>query len=221
MSGARLPGSVFHVKHEGWATAASEMGVELAPGAESRLDRYERFLVERASREGMVAAGDAPRIRDRHILDCLRAAPLILSHDRRAYDLGSGAGLPGVVIAIACPELHVVLVEGRRHRSDFLREVVGELELANATVHAGKAGALTDRVADRADVCLSRAFAPAKRGWAVAERLLVPEGRLVYWAGRRADLSAELPRDASWEVVEPPSDTGSGPLAVIRRKVVA
>ena len=121
----------------------------------------------------MIAPGDAPRIRERHVLDCLRAASLIAPEDRLAYDLGSGAGLPGVVIAIVCPTLGVTLVEGRRHRSDFLNEVVIELGLANVKVHAGRAESLVERV----DVCLSRAFAPAGTAWKVAERLLGPAGR--------------------------------------------
>ena len=205
---------MFHVKHEGWAAAAAELGVDLSDTAGSRLDRYERFLVDRASKEGMVAPSDGPRIRKRHILDCLRVACLMGPGDRRAYDLGSGAGLPGVVVAIACPWLEVVLVEGRRHRSDFLREVVGELQLANAAVHAGKAEALTERV----DVCLSRAFTPAGTAWTVAQRLLAPGGRLIYWAGRGADLAAELGTEAAFELVPPSEGSDSGPLVVIRRR---
>jgi len=205
---------VFHVKHDGWTTAAAQLGINLPETAESRLDRYESLLFERASKEGMIAPGDAPRIRERHVLDCLRAAPLVGPEDRRAYDLGSGAGLPGVVVAIACPALEVILVEGRRHRSDFLREVVSELGLTNAQVHAGKAESLDDRV----DLCLSRAFAPAGAAWTVAERLLTPQGRLIYWAGRAADLAAELGPELSWTSVAPVDGTDSGPLAVIRRR---
>ena len=201
------------MKHDGWTAAASQLGFPLPDTAASRLDRYESLLLDRASKEGMIAPGDAPRIRERHVLDCLRAAPLIAPEDRLAYDLGSGAGLPGVVIAIVCPTLGVTLVEVRRHRADFLNEVVTELGLANVTVHAGKAESLVERV----DVCLSRAFAPAGTAWEVAERLLGPAGRLIYWAGRSADLADELGQDVAWEPVPPVEGSGSGPLVVIRR----
>lgn len=202
------------MKHEGWTAAAAVLGVDLPDRAETQLDRYERFLVERAATEGMVAPGDAPRIRSRHILDCLRAARLVGAADRRAYDLGSGAGLPGVVVAIACPMLEIVLVEARRHRSDFLKEVVEELALTNATVHAGRAEWLTEQV----DLCFSRAFAPVGRSWRAAGRLLSPAGRLIYWAGRTADPLGELGASVSADLVTPPDGTDSGPLVIIRRR---
>ena len=200
------------MKHEGWTAEASALGVELPEGAASRLDRFERLLLQRAVVEGMVASGDAPRIRTRHVLDCLRAAPLVVG--TRAYDLGSGAGLPGVVIAIARPELHVTLVEARRHRVDFLSEVVTELALTNAAVYPRKAETLEERV----DLCLSRAFATAPVAWAVAERLLLPQGMLLYWAGRRAHLQDRLPAEVSIEPVEPSGLEGAGPVVILRRR---
>lgn len=205
------------MKHDGWTTAAAQLGFSLPDNAGSRLDRYESLLLDRASNEGMIAPGDAPRIRDRHILDSLRAAPLVAPEDRRAYDLGSGAGLPGVVIAIGCPALDVTLVEGRRHRSDFLNEVVTELGLTNVKVYAGKAESLTDRV----DLCLSRAFAPAGSAWNVAQGVLTPAGRLIYWAGRAADLAGELGHDVSWEQVATAESARSGSLVVIRRRATS
>ena len=191
---------------------ASDLGVKLPDGAASRLDRFEQLLLERAVVEGMVASGDAPRIRTRHLLDCLRAAPLVVG--ARAYDLGSGAGLPGVVIAIARPELRVTLVEVRRHRVDFLLEAVAELELRNAEVYPRKAETLEERV----DVCLSRAFAGAPAAWAVAERLLLPGGRLLYWAGRRANLEDLLPAEVSIEPVASSGLEGAGPVVILQRR---
>jgi len=197
---------VFHVKHEGWAAAARSVGVDLPPEALDRLFTYEGLLRERATAEGLVAPADAPRIRERHLLDCLRAAPLVPPGPRRAYDLGSGAGLPGVVLAVALPALQVHLVESRRHRSDFLRDVVAALDLPNANVEQRRAEDLDGR----ADVCFARAFAPPERAWATAAALLVPGGRLLYWAGR----SYRRPSGVSTEEVAGPP--GSGPVVVMR-----
>ncbi len=188
------------------------MGVELPQGAAERLDRFERLLLEKAVVEGLVASGDAPRIRTRHVLDCLRGAPLVTGD--RAYDLGSGAGLPGVVIAIARPELRVTLVEVRRHRVDFLLDAVAQLELANAEVFPHRAETLVEPV----DVCLSRAFAGAPTAWAVAQRLLMPTGRLLYWAGRRADLEGRLPPEVSVETVPARGLPDAGPIVILRRR---
>jgi len=71
---------------------------------------------------------------------------------------------------------------------------------------------------ERVDVCLSRAFTPAGTAWTVAQRLLAPGGRLIYWAGRGADLAAELGTEAAFELVPPSEGSDSGPLVVIRRR---
>ena len=81
---------------------AAEMGVTLDASQAATLFRYEDLLARRAVPLGAVSRSDATRIRDRHILDCLRAAPL-LHGDDVACDLGSGAGLPGIVVAVAEP----------------------------------------------------------------------------------------------------------------------
>ncbi len=88
------------MKHEGWEHDAEALGVALPPEAAAQLDRYEGLLLERGAPMGVIAPGDVPRLRERHLLDCLRAAPLA-PEERTAYDFGSGGGLPGVVIAIA------------------------------------------------------------------------------------------------------------------------
>ena len=94
---------MFHVKHEGPAPTLPEPRAEL-------LSRYEELLRRRAVAAGMISAEDAPRLRERHLTDSLRAVVAVEPGDHDAYDVGSGAGLPGVVMAIALPSLHVVLV---------------------------------------------------------------------------------------------------------------
>lgn len=202
------------MKHEGSAgmvSSAASVGVELSPDRAATLARYEDLLRERGADLGLVAEGDLPRLRDRHVLDSLRAAPLVPRRARRLCDLGSGAGLPGVVLAIALPSVAVVLSEVRRGRVGFLELVVDELRLSNVEVVPGRIEDLRGIF----DVCTARAFAPPLEAWRVAERLLSPGGRLLYWAGRRFDPSG-IP--ARIELSSSPALARSGPVVIMTRQ---
>ena len=198
---------MFHVKHEGWTVA------DLTPGQLRDLDSYEALLVEHAVPRGMVAASDRTFLRQRHILDSLRGVPLISPGHRSVIDLGSGAGLPGIPVAVARPELRVTLIEPRQLRVAFLELVVERLGLTNVEVFAGPA----DRVADRAGLCLARGFGDPAATWTVARDLLLPEGELVYWAGAtfRED---QLPADARIAAVGSPALESGGPIVIMTRQ---
>jgi 16S rRNA (guanine(527)-N(7))-methyltransferase RsmG len=205
---------VFHVKHEGWVEEARALGVDLPAGADERLDRYGELLIERGAPMRIVAPGDLPRLRERHLLDCLRAAPLVADAES-AYDLGSGGGLPGVVIAIARPDLEITLVDVRRNRAAFLDMVVSELSLEHVSVYPRRAETLKARVG----LCLARAFKPAATAWAMAEPLLDHDaGRLIYWAGDTFDPASDRPSGASVELFHTPALARSGPLAIMTRQ---
>jgi 16S rRNA (guanine527-N7)-methyltransferase len=150
-----------------------------SPAQRALLQGYERLLVERAVPLGLVARSDRDRMWPRHVLDCLRAAALVREEDRLAYDLGSGAGLPGVVLAIARPWCRFVLAEARARRAGFLELVVERLGLPNVEVAAGRA----EDLSEVADLATARAFAPLARAWEVAHPLLRPGGRLIYFGG--------------------------------------
>jgi 16S rRNA (guanine527-N7)-methyltransferase len=203
---------VFHVKHEGWDLAKA-LNLDLGPPQLEKLEAFEALIRERAVPLGMVATADVGRLRERHLLDSLRAATVVLSTDRTAYDLGSGAGLPGVVVAIACPDLRMTLVESRRPRAAFLQLVVDRLGLANTAVSSERVETLSEPV----DICFSRAFARVGIAWRAADRLLVPGGRLVYFAGERFDPS-DLPEDAASTLVTTSALARSGPLVIMSRQ---
>jgi 16S rRNA (guanine527-N7)-methyltransferase len=203
---------VFHVKHEGWG-GLEALDLELAPEQLDMLEAFEGMIRERAILLGMVAASDAERLRERHVKDSLRAAAVVSPADRTAYDLGSGAGLPGVAVAIACPDLRVTLVESRRPRAAFLQLVVDRLGLSNANVSNERVETLTEPV----DLCFSRAFARVGVAWRAADRLLVPGGRLVYFAGERFDRS-ELPDGITSTLVTTTALARSGPLVIMSRQ---
>jgi 16S rRNA (guanine527-N7)-methyltransferase len=206
------------VKHLPTATESlraqvEALGLDLPRTALDRLERYEGLLLDRAVPRGLVARSDSGRLRMRHTLDCLRAARVVSGADRRAYDVGSGAGLPGVVVAIAVPRLEIRLVEPRRVRVAFLELVVEELGLANAEVVAGR----IEEQADPADLCFARAFAPLQVAWNAARRVLGPAGRLVYFAGSPADDVAPLAGATSVAVLDEPVLESSGPLIIMSR----
>jgi 16S rRNA (guanine527-N7)-methyltransferase len=201
------------VKHEGLIAAAGALGVRLAPPQAERLVEYEALVRERAAALGMVARGDLSRLRDRHILDSLRAAAVLDGVARDALDLGSGAGLPGIPVAIALPDLRMTLTETRRQRLAFLELAVMELGLANVSVRAGRADA-----AGQVDACLARAFRDASASWRVAGPLLRPGGRLVYFGGAGFDAARDLPGDATATILPASSLAKSGPLVIMTRQ---
>lgn len=168
------------MKHEG--SSLDDLGLDVPPEAEARLREYEDLLRGIALPKGMIAAADVDRIRARHVLDSIRAAPLVPAGRGIVIDLGSGAGLPGIPVAIARPELEVVLTEPRRDRAAFLELAIERLTLPGVRVHAGRA----ERLEGPADACLARAFRSASAAWAVAEPLLPHGGMLLYWAGSRS-----------------------------------
>jgi 16S rRNA (guanine527-N7)-methyltransferase len=178
------------------------------------LERYEEFLVERGAPMGMIAPSDVPRLRERHILDSLRAVPILPPAIATMCDLGSGAGLPGIPLAIALPDVQVTLVEVRHNRAAFLETVIGALGLERVTVHARRLETFRSSV----DVCLARAFAPAPKAWEAAERLLDASGMLVYWAGATFDPEADVPPGVDLALFPTSALARSGPLAIMTRQ---
>lgn len=154
----------------------------------------------------------------RHLLNCASLAPLI-RHAAGVCDVGSGAGLPGMVVAVMRPDLHVTLLEPMLRRSTFLEETVAALDLPRVTVVRGRAEELAGSVGY--DVVTARAVAPLGRlvDWTMP--LLLPGGELLALKGEGA--AAELERDApslarlgarSW-AVEAVGD-GAGATSVVR-----
>ncbi|MDQ3991188.1 MAG: 16S rRNA (guanine(527)-N(7))-methyltransferase RsmG [Actinomycetota bacterium] len=159
------------------------MGVNASAEQAEALAAFQELLKERAVPLGMIGRADASRLKDRHIVDCARAAPIYGPRDRRSYDLGSGAGLPGIVLAVLVPWCSFVLIEARSRRAAFLELAVERLGLPNATVMPGR----VEDLPEPADVITARAFAPLDRTWRLARPLLSPGGRLVYFAGAGLD----------------------------------
>lgn len=202
---------MFHVKHETWPAIDDP---PLTAGQVAALESFERLLADRAVSLGMIARSDLGRLRERHVLDSLRGAACMPAGARRILDLGSGAGLPGVPVAIAIPDARVTLAERRRNRAAFLEFVVDELSLDNVLVHAGDA---TD-LAGPFDACLARAFGDAEEAWRMALPRLSPGGVLLYWAGRSFDPGRGAPEGALVTLFEPPPLANVGPIAIMTQQ---
>lgn len=140
---------------------------------------------------GLIGPREADRLWSRHVLNCAAPAELI-PPDARVVDVGSGAGLPGVVLAIARPDCRVVLLEPLERRVRFLTEAVERLGLTNSLVVRGRAQD-APLEAREADVVVSRAVAPVGRlaGWCAG--LARPDGLILALKGSTA--AEELERD--------------------------
>ncbi len=194
---------------------ATEVGIDLDGYQVDALLSFELLLLDRAIPLGLVARGDRPTVRERHIFDSLRGVLALEPSDTDALDLGSGAGLPGIVVAIARPSLRVGLVEVRRRRAAFLELAVERLGLPNVAVLAMPAGRL-DRVVD---VCFARALAGVSKTWEIARRLLRPNGRLVYFGGEGFREADQLPSGASsLRLLQTPALASSGPVVIMTRQ---
>ncbi len=132
---------------------------------------------------GLIGPREAPRLWERHLLNCA-ALGQVIPQGAAVCDVGSGAGLPGLVLAIARPDVVMTLVEPLLRRTTFLEEVVAELGLETVTVTRGRADALHGKA--QFDVVTSRAVAPLGRLLEWSMPLVSPEGALVAMKGQSA-----------------------------------
>jgi 16S rRNA (guanine527-N7)-methyltransferase len=146
-----------------------------------RLDHFRRLLIEASASQNLIAASTLDHVWARHIVDSAQLLPLAARKTGEIWlDLGTGAGFPGIVIAI----LHagpIHLVEERKGRIAFLSHIVGELGLNHCTVHGCKVQALA---LPPVDVISARAFAPLPKLLVLAHsfstaktRWLLPKGK--------------------------------------------
>lgn len=129
---------------------------------------------------GLIGPREAPRLWDRHLLNCAVLAEL-LPDGATVADIGSGAGLPGLVLAIARPDLRLTLIEPLLRRTTFLEEVATDLDLDRVEVVRGRADALHGQ--RTFDVVTSRAVAPLERLLDWSMPLVAPNGALVAMKG--------------------------------------
>jgi 16S rRNA (guanine527-N7)-methyltransferase len=155
------------------------VGVELSAEAVAKLGRYLSLLLEWNQRVRLTGTRDEKRLVSKHLADCLAPA-LHLPVAGLVMDIGSGAGLPGLVLAAARPDTKMILVEPRRRPATFLREAVRHMPLSHVRIFEGRAeeAAADPTLVGKVDVVVSRAL-KLETFLRLATPLLAPEGRVI------------------------------------------
>ncbi|MCO7221955.1 16S rRNA (guanine(527)-N(7))-methyltransferase RsmG [Klenkia sp. PcliD-1-E] len=164
-----------------------------APAFGDRLDgarRYVELLAGEGVVRGLIGPREVPRLWERHVLNSVAVAEAV-PHGARVVDVGSGAGLPGIPLALARPDLTLTLVEPMARRVEFLQHVVEELGTGWTVVRGRAEEKSVVRAVGPVDVVTARAVAPLPRlvGW--VRGMLRPGAQLVALVGATA--AAEVP----------------------------
>ena len=143
---------------------------------------YGQILATTAVERGLIGPREVDRIWDRHIFNSL---PLItlMPEGATVIDIGSGAGLPGVVLGLARPDLQITLLEPLERRATFLLEVVAQIGLTNLQVVRGRA----EEHKARYQIVTARAVAPLPKLLQISWRLIAPGGKLLALKGESAE----------------------------------
>jgi 16S rRNA (guanine527-N7)-methyltransferase len=150
------------------------------PGREEQIQRYAELLSSTGIERGLIGPKEGDRIWERHIANCIPITTII-PNGVRVADIGSGAGLPGIVIALARPDLKVSLIEPLQRRVDFLNEVIVELAL-DIEVIRGRA----ERVKKQFEIVTARAVAPLEKLIQISWHMIPRGGCLMAIKGESA-----------------------------------
>lgn len=174
------------------------LGLSLPPEAVARLLALLDLLAKWNRVYNLTAIRERSRWVSHHLLDCLAVVPHL--PPGRVADVGSGAGFPGLPIAVACPARKVLLLESNNKKGAFLRQAVADLEIGNADVEVTRAELY--RPQHGFEVVISRAFAELAEFVRIARHLCATNGRLLAMKGVFPDEEiAHLPAAAVERVV--------------------
>jgi 16S rRNA (guanine527-N7)-methyltransferase len=192
------------VSRETSEAAAEALASVLFPQRTSEIYRFVDLLRSRGVDRGLLGPREGERLWSRHIVNCAVLGEA-LEADQHVADVGSGAGLPGLVLALARPDVRLVLIEPLLRRSIFLQEVVDELAVSNVEVVRARAEELHGR--RTFDVVTARAVAPLERLARWTLPLCAPGGVVLAMKGA----AAEEELDAAAEALD---RLGAGPRKV-------
>ena len=187
-------------------SAASQLGVPLEAAAADRLLGYLALMQRWNKVYNLSALRDPAEMLTHHLLDCLAVLPALRRHAQgerlRILDVGSGGGLPGVVLAIMQPDWSITCVDAVAKKASFVRQVAGDLGLPNLRAVHARVEAMP--AAAQFDLVISRAFASLVDFTSWSRERLAPEGVWLAMKGRTPDdEAAALPADVSVFHVEP------------------
>lgn len=160
-------------------TGLAELGLQLSVQTQGRLLQYIALLTKWNRIHNLTAIREPSRLVSHHLLDSLAVLPHL--HGASLADVGSGAGLPGIPLAIVQPQWRVALLDSNHKKGAFLQQAINELPLPNAE-------AIVARVEDYApsapfDIVISRAFSDLATFVETSARHLAPGGRLIAMKG--------------------------------------
>jgi 16S rRNA (guanine527-N7)-methyltransferase len=172
------------------ADAARALGIELTAAQGAKLVRHLDLMDEWGARMNLTAIRDRDQQLTKHVLDSLSVWPWVRGEP--VADLGSGAGFPGIPLAVLEPQRHFALIESTGKKCDFLREVVRQLALENVEVVQVRAESYRPQV--RFGTVVARAVGPIPELVRRAGHLVAGGGRLLAMKGRlpEAELAARL-----------------------------
>ncbi|MCV7044905.1 16S rRNA (guanine(527)-N(7))-methyltransferase RsmG [Mycobacterium frederiksbergense] len=175
---------MFHVKH-GELSPAPQSAALCFGESLAVAQRYGEILAGAGIERGLLGPSEVDRLWDRHLVNSAAMAELFEPGERVA-DIGSGAGLPGIPLAIARPDLKVTLIEPLLRRSEFLREAIDELGLDVAVIRGRAEDRAVRDAAGEMDAVVSRAVASLDKLSRWSLPLLRAGGRMLALKGERA-----------------------------------
>ncbi|TRZ57095.1 MAG: 16S rRNA (guanine(527)-N(7))-methyltransferase RsmG [Rhodocyclaceae bacterium] len=161
-----------------------DLGLELSAESVEKLGVYLRLLAKWNRTYNLTAVRDEGAMVSQHLLDSLAVLPYLQSSSktiRSLADVGSGGGLPGIPLAIACPQVKIELIEASHKKASFLEQARIELSLTNVSVHCGRVEAFKPK--ELFDAVISRAFSSLAKFVQLASHLLAPGGLLLAMKG--------------------------------------
>jgi len=164
------------------------------PERQAEIRAFADFLTSAGIERGLIGPREGERIWDRHIFNCLPVTKL-LPQGASLFDIGSGAGLPGIVVALARPDLRVTLIEPLERRVEFLKEATAGLDIE---VIRGRA----QDVKKSADFVTARAVAPREKLKKMSWHMVKTGGALLAMKGESAASEMEGVKNAILHEIE-------------------
>lgn len=185
------------------ADGIAEMGLAVTPAQQDQLMDYLGLMFKWNSVYNLTSLRDPMQMVTHHLLDSLAAVPAFAGA-RNVLDVGSGGGLPGIVLAIVRPDMNVSMIDTVHKKTAFLTQVKAQLALANVTVYTARVEQLQIAEAARFDVITSRAFADLSDFVNWSSHLLAEGGRYIALKGTAPrDEQQRLPGEWKVSGVEP------------------
>jgi 16S rRNA (guanine527-N7)-methyltransferase len=183
------------------AEGIDEMQLKVSPEQQGRLMDYLALMFKWNAVYNLTSLRDPMQMVTHHLLDSLAAVPAFAAA-QNVLDVGSGGGLPGIVLAIVRPDMKVSMIDTVHKKTAFLTQVKAELGLANVTVYTARVEQL--QVSDKFDVITSRAFADLSDFVNWSSHLLADGGRYIALKGvAPKDEQKRLPAEWKVDKVEP------------------